>query len=243
MWIWLMSVLSLLGILLPTPVEGFASWLKCYVDLDPSEVIMNHKVRPAEDAKYLVYIEVQPLGRGDVWLSSSNNIASDSTDNGDKDNNFVSLPPPFPGTPLTLRVRLHLPSGFEGSQANGDVQFVIEAKTSIADAAAESVEFIQKGIMCDGKRAFSRKHNEAVLLQIDLDSHPDLEYVTLTAGWASGVEAVTLTPPLTLKPSTTTTTTATGTSSTTTETIPSRGTNTVPTKPVSYKVALGGAEL
>lgn len=177
-------VLLLLLVFAPIPSQGFASWLKCFVDLDPSEVIMFHKVVPATEARHEVYIEVQPYGRGDAWLSV------------DKQGDFLQLPAAFPNAPLTLRVRLHVPPALQSQ----DVQFIIEAKTSIADEAAESVEFIDKGLMCDGSRAFSRRHDEHVILQIDTNLHPDLEYVTLTAGWAADMEAVTLTPILTMKP-------------------------------------------
>lgn len=150
---------------------------------------MWQKVVPANDSKHQVRIEVQPYGFGDDWLSAP------VDDDGD-DDKTVQLPPAHPGNPLTLRVRLHVPPAL----AKEDVQFVVEVKTSTADAAAEAVEFIDRGVMCDGSRAFSRRHDEHVVLQIDTQLHPLLEYVALTAGWASDMEAVNLTPTLTLKP-------------------------------------------
>jgi len=180
--LWLTALLWLSS--LPSS-NGYASWLKCFVELDPSEVIMWNHVIPASNAQHPVHIEVQPYGFGEDWLSA------------DPDG-IVPLPAPHPGTPLTLRVRLHLPPELE--RGGDNVQFVMEAKTSTADAAAEAVEFIDKGVMCDGARAFSLRHKDPVILQIDLIAHPDLEYVTLTAAWAPGMEAVTLTPTLTLKP-------------------------------------------
>jgi hypothetical protein len=200
--------------LFSTPSLGFASWLKCYVDLDPSEVIMYQKVVPASDAAHVVGIEVQAFGHAeDVWWSSTTTATTStpSTDKDDDDNNnphtnTLPLPVPFPGTPLTLRVRLRLPPSLHPPPGDHppDIQFVVEATTSVSDAAAEAVEFIDKGVMCDGKRAFSRRHDEPVILQIDLNAHPELEYVTLVAGWASELEAVTLTPILTLIPARTT---------------------------------------
>jgi hypothetical protein len=172
-----------------TPSLGYAAWLKCFVELDPAEVIMWQKVITAEDSKHDVRIEVQPFGFGDEWLSSESNASDD-------DKAVVQLPPAHPGTPLTLRVRLHVPPALE----HEDVQFVMELKTSTADAAAEAVEFIDRGVMCDGSRAFSRRHDEHVVLQLDTELHPNLEYVTLTAIWAPGMEAVSLTRTLTLRP-------------------------------------------
>lgn len=167
---------------------GYASWLKCFVELDPTEVIMWQRIIPASNAEHDVRIEVQPFGFGNnEWLQ------------GDGDENLeLTLPAPHPGAPLTLRVRLQVPEALQREE----VQFVIEAKTSAADSAAEAVEFIDRGVMCDGSRAFSRRHDEHVILQLDLAAHPNLEYVQLTAAWAPGMEAVTLTPTLTLKPST-----------------------------------------
>ena len=207
--------------LFSNPSLGFASWLKCYVDLDPSEVIMYQKVVAASDAAHVVVIEVQAFGHDEnVWLSSSSTTAATSATgtNNDNDNdnnphmNTLTLPTPFPGTPLTLRVRLRIPPSLVGGDSQSqhpsppDIQYVVEATTSVSDAAAEVVEFIDRGVMCDGKRAFSRRHDEPVILQIDLNAHPELEYVTLVAGWATELEAVTLTPILTLIPARTTTT-------------------------------------
>jgi hypothetical protein len=192
------ALLLLLLLSTPTPSVSFASWLKCFVDLDPSEVIMFQKVVPASEAKHQVIIEVQPYGRGDEWLSATSTTTT-------TEDNIVQLPRAFPQTPLTLRVRLRIPPALQGQ----DIQFVIEAKTKVTapgdgaggeDVVGDSVEFIDRGVMCDGKRAFSRRHDEHVILQIDTNLNPNLEYVTLTAGWASEMEAVTLTPVLTLKP-------------------------------------------
>ena len=176
---------SVVLISLAAPSFSYASWLKCFIEMDPSEVIMWNKVVPASDSKHDVRIEVQPYGFGDNWLSAS---SEDGT---------VQLPPSHPEAPLTLKVRLAVPPALQRE----DVQFVIEAKTSAADMAAEAVEFIDRGVMCDGSRAFSRRHDEHVILQVHLASHPSLEYVALTAAWAPGMEAVTLTPTLILQPS------------------------------------------
>ena len=175
---------SIALISLAAPTLSYASWLKCFIELDPSEVIMWNKVLPASDSKHAVHIEVQPYGFGDTWLSAS---SEDGT---------LQLPPAHPEAPLTLKVRLAVPPALQRE----DVQFVMEAKTSAADVAAEAVEFIDRGVMCDGSRAFSRRHDEHVILQLQLASHPSLEYVALTAAWAPGMEAVTLTPTLILKP-------------------------------------------
>ncbi len=177
------QLLAVLLISLVFPALSYASWLKCFVELDPIEVIMWNKVVPASESEYSVKIEIQPYGYDDNWVSAS-------------DDGTLHLPPARSEAPLTLKVRLAVPPELQRQ----DVQFVIEAKTSTSDMAAEAVEFIDRGVMCDGSRAFSRRHNEYVILQLHTSLHPSLEYVTLTAGWASGMEAVTLTPTVTLKP-------------------------------------------
>lgn len=55
------AIVILLTLVILGTVEGFAAWLKCYVDLfDDSEVIMNNLIINSDDAKQTVTIEVQP---------------------------------------------------------------------------------------------------------------------------------------------------------------------------------------
>ena len=82
-------------------VDGYASWLRCFVELDESEVIMNYRVVKAESAKALVEIEVQPEGaEKDTWTTKT----------------FT-----YQG-PTTLKARLKVPD----DMADDEVQFVIE---------------------------------------------------------------------------------------------------------------------
>jgi hypothetical protein len=156
-----MMILSLLLLLVcfPHSVSGYASWLRCFIELDEEEVIMHHKIISAENSRETVTIQVQPYDGSTDWISDY----------------------ALPNHPTTVKVQLHIPSEL-GWQ---DVQFVIEAVNA---------EFIDRGVMCDGSRAFSRRHDEHVVLKIMDTSQP----VELTAAWAPGFEAVTLTPKLIL---------------------------------------------
>mmetsp|Transcript_14202 Transcript_14202/g.19871 ORF Transcript_14202/g.19871 Transcript_14202/m.19871 type:complete len:176 (-) Transcript_14202:218-745(-) len=49
--------------------HGYASWLKCYVELDETEIVMNHHIVPAHKADYTVDLEIKPEGYSD-WLTS-----------------------------------------------------------------------------------------------------------------------------------------------------------------------------
>lgn len=207
----LLNVIVLLLLLLllnPSPADAYASWLKCYVDLDPSEVIMFNKVIPSDRARHAIGIEVKPIS-SDNNNSNNNNNDDDSKWLSSKDvddNGILWLPTPSSSTSSSndgkhmLLVRLSVPSHLDVILS--ELQYVIEVKTSIADAAAEAVEFVKTRLMCDGKRGFSTEYNEPLWLQIDTQLHPTLGPIQLTAGWAFGVEAVTLTSTLTIQTTT-----------------------------------------
>jgi hypothetical protein len=83
------------------PVNGFAAWLKCYVDLtDDEEIIMNNRIIPAQDAPFDVSIQVK-FSQDDEWLSS------------------LSYPPDRPST-VTLRLKVPPELSHE------DVQYAME---------------------------------------------------------------------------------------------------------------------
>jgi hypothetical protein len=62
-------VLWVIFLALAPPVDAYASWLKCYVDLDDTEVVMNYKVRTHEDATHKVGIEVRKEGT-EEWTTN-----------------------------------------------------------------------------------------------------------------------------------------------------------------------------
>jgi hypothetical protein len=153
----------LLSLLLPLHVSSFASWLKCYVDLDETEVVMNNQILLPEQALHLVEIEVKFLeGDESEWTTAS-----------------LTYPD---NRPSTVQARLRIPEELEYK----DVQYVMETtEGGVFNPAA----------MCEGSRshASSRKH----VLVLDLSG--EQESVELWAGWATGHEAVTMTPRIVLQ--------------------------------------------
>lgn len=146
---------------------------------------MHHSIVSAEQAREKVFIEVQAYRR------ESDGGARDGASLWTSED-YLLHPRTSDGTldVTTLKVRLKVPP----TMAHEDVQFVVEAK-------GEGVKFIDLGVMCDGSRAFSRRHDEHVILQINSTggSGGSKDDVELVAGWASGHEAVKLTPMLTLR--------------------------------------------
>jgi hypothetical protein len=91
--------LLLLSLLFPWTTHGYASFLKCFVDLDETEVIMNRYVVPVKKSREYVTIEVQ-------------------TENGDWTSDFQ-----YSGSePTTIQARLQVPHELE----DDPVQFVME---------------------------------------------------------------------------------------------------------------------
>jgi hypothetical protein len=209
--------------------EAYASWLKCFIELDPEEIVMHHSMVPADEAREKVTIEVQPYyinenkDNGETDSSTASDTVAAPTSVEDEianDGKWISTEEyslvqhdgksASSSTTTTLKVRLRVPPNLQYE----DVQWVVEATTAKMATNADSdpspsANFIDLGVMCDGNRAFSRRHNEHVVLQID--DADDVDDIVLVAGWASGFEAVTLTPKmvLTRKPSSTTITTTT----------------------------------
>jgi hypothetical protein len=83
-----------------SPVSGYASWLKCYVDLDADEVIMNRHVNEVDNAPHLVTVEVRLEGT-EEWLDN------------------LTFPSDYR---TTIEVRLAVPPAL----IDEDVQFVVE---------------------------------------------------------------------------------------------------------------------
>lgn len=150
-------------LLLLDSTNGFAAWLKCYVDLlDDSEAIMYQPIVKSENAPHTVTIQVQPQ-QVDVWM---NEYSYDG--------------------PTVVDAKLLVPD-----ELRGDVQYVMEVVSG--DAA-----FVQP-VMCDGKRSHASGRGASVTLRIEGTS----EHVELLAGYATGLEAVTLTKTLRLTRSST----------------------------------------
>jgi hypothetical protein len=141
------------------PAAGFAAWLKCYVELDTDEIIMNYDVLPPEQAK-VPGVEIMGRESGtDEWIRESLTF--------EKEQSF--------------QLRLHVP---DDSLQN--VQYVMEVSAGARFVPAN---------MCEGRRTHAARHDTPVTLQVDGNS----DEVVVWAGWATGHEAVSLTPKLILK--------------------------------------------
>lgn len=140
--------------------SGFAAWLKCYVELDTDEIIMNYDVLPPEDAKVPGVVLVGRSSVTDEWKSESLTFEKEET----------------------FQFRLQVPDSLKSQ----NVQYVIET--------SEGALFSPSN-WCEGRRTHANRHDTSVTLQVDGSA----DEVFVWAGWATGHEAVTLTPKLVLK--------------------------------------------
>ena len=93
-----------------------------------------------------------------------------------------------------IEVRIRLPNETKKlfDSARKEVQWVLETSDETAEIVSSA--------MCEGRRGYSMRHDEVIIIKLnakDLKSK-DYEKVELVAGWATGHEAVTLTPSLSL---------------------------------------------
>jgi hypothetical protein len=157
-----LAAAALILLQLGSSVEGFAAWLKCYVDLqDDSEVIMNNHIVKSENAEHAVTIQVRPEG--------------DTSRDGWADHLVYEAGAGARTT--TIHAKLAVPAGLQGRQ----VQYVMEVVSGNATFLSPA--------MCGGKRAHGMRSNDPVVLQIEGTSdHVELvagfatghEAVTLT---------------------------------------------------------------
>jgi hypothetical protein len=185
--------------LFASTVDGYASWLKCFVDFDPEEIVMHHPMTLPQDSPHHVVLEVQPYGET-TWIVAEEytlpgkHYDSEGEPAGDKDSQAPTSTTSTV-TKHTLKVRLRVPHALELEE----VQYVVQVK-------GNGAVFMDLGVMCDGVRAFSRSYNEHVVLSINLTSstgsnstdHDD-DDIELLAGWASGYGPVALTRTMRIK--------------------------------------------
>ena len=152
-------------------VDSYAAWLKCFVELDPSEVIMNQYVVPFRNAEYDgIELEVRKEGEENEWTSKEY----------------------FHSEAHTIEVRLRLPQNVKKSfdEARREVQWVLEATPGATVTSSE---------LCDGRRGYAMRHDEVITLEIDSNKTISEKPVELVAGWAFGHSEVTLTPRMSLR--------------------------------------------
>jgi hypothetical protein len=105
--------LLLLSLLLPWTTHGFAAWTQCFIELDETEVIMNHRIVPVKYSREYVTIQVK-------------------TENGDWTSDFT-----YNGSgPTIIQARLQVPDELE----HDPVQFVIETTEGAVFTAPKMCE-------------------------------------------------------------------------------------------------------
>ncbi|KAG7353406.1 hypothetical protein IV203_002761 [Nitzschia inconspicua] len=187
---WMFCFLFIGTIILPSSVHGYASWLKCFLELDEEEIVMHHPMKPPQDAEYEVFLEIQPYGESTWTVADEYTLLTTSS----KDVTATSAT-----TIQSLKVRLRVPPALKLEE----VQYVVEVQGPHA-------VFVDLGVMCDGKRAFSRSYDEHVVLQINTTTtseendtttttDDDNNDIRLLAGWAHTYGPVSLTQAMTIK--------------------------------------------
>jgi hypothetical protein len=147
------------------PSHAYSAWLSCDVGLDESEVIMNYIVVAAEKARHPVEIEVQRVTEGEPETPEQ----------------WATTDLTFPsGSTTKWRARLRVPEAL----SYRTVQYAIE---SSSDAA-----LFVPSVTCQGRRSHSPRADAAVSFEIDGTTAGST--VELWAGYATGHEAVSLTP-------------------------------------------------
>jgi hypothetical protein len=145
--------------------QAYSAWLSCDVGLDESEVIMNYIVVTAEKARHPVEIEVQRVIEGEPETLEE----------------WATTDLTFPsGSTTKWRARLRVPEAL----SYRTVQYAIE---SSSDAA-----LFVPSVTCQGRRSHAPRADAAVSFEIDGTTAGST--VELWAGYATGHEAVSLTP-------------------------------------------------
>jgi hypothetical protein len=155
-------------------VHGYANWLKCYVDLDDTEVVMNKKIKSHENADHIVELQIQRVDKPGDWETSMVHFPANKVSSYE-----IKVKPPLPLTGTNMQFVVEYEAIFNkgGKSDNND--------------AAATFTFPK---MCKGKRSFARNYNEAV--QLEINGTPDS--VEIWGAWAIGFGQVSLTPRLIL---------------------------------------------
>eukprot|EP00523_Entomoneis_sp_CCMP467_P005445 CAMPEP_0168743370 /NCGR_PEP_ID=MMETSP0724-20121128/13542_1 /TAXON_ID=265536 /ORGANISM="Amphiprora sp., Strain CCMP467" /LENGTH=606 /DNA_ID=CAMNT_0008790999 /DNA_START=99 /DNA_END=1919 /DNA_ORIENTATION=- len=187
-------LLSLTLMMIPT-AHGFANYMlsdtNCLMDLDPSEVIMNHPVEAAvTDAPLQIQIDNLPP----TWKLGSTLLEPEEDPDAD-----LHPPPMRPilmsgggnddvTFPLSLKVRVHV----NDAAAAADFQYVLQLGGDSENDHDDGVHF-ESGSCDNEKRTAGRDGDVATLIFTKApDSSSGGTPIQLWGGWASGHEAVKL---------------------------------------------------
>jgi hypothetical protein len=128
--------LLIILLLQPWHTHSFASWLQCYVDLDDTEVVMNHQIRRPDEALYAgVEIEVKFIDSDDSeWTTTGLQYPAHR--------------------PSTVHARLRIPPA---ALDYTDVQYVME--TTVGGV-------FHPATMCEGSRSHASSRQHVLVLNI-----------------------------------------------------------------------------
>ena len=198
----ILLILCVIGNFLP--VSSFAAWMKCYHELEPEEVIMNHYIVPAENVdKTHVQIRVMEDENSRLLPMTRENDYDiimyeydDNTSSSHKDDDDEILK-------TKRKYVFQIGIDIDNDEELRDIQFVVDILTE------EGARFVKKNdhtksnsptpsyprskktplIQCKGKRGVGKHRDTRITIEID-DTVPEVEIV---AGWACEREAVKLT--------------------------------------------------
>lgn len=176
--------------LLIDKTHGFAnnlvdSTLGCMTELDPSEVIMNGSVKPAESSKF------PDIHLGVVTGEDHQYLHNESP--------FQYQPDPGTST-VTLTIVFMNTYSLDEFPEKNDLQFVIQLVDMSGGTPGISASFANGGtIGCEGNQRISARYKDNGG-EVQLQIHDPTVSFKLWAGWATGQQAVQLTPVLMLEP-------------------------------------------
>lgn len=192
---------------------GFAAWLKCNRRLEEDEIIMNNKVRKAQDdeaVRLAVYDEsgsrvdvssTDISGESIVWIESSDATSSKSYQirmdaasiEGLSDIQYVVETTPFDG--IHSPGRGSKPKPPESPFPAKKIPAVVSSSTVSPTPSSAFISASKGGgILCDGQRAHAR--GKASYVNYEYTTNKTQEIV---AGWSEYHGRVTLTPKVTFK--------------------------------------------
>jgi hypothetical protein len=158
--------------------NAFATWLQCYVDLDDTEIVMNHKILAPEDAPHIVHVQVRPA-------VADANAGAAGDDENDESEWMSTLEYPA-GAKTRIHAMIQPPPEATGADASRALQWVMET--------TDGATFLAPSAVCNGSRSNGANQKEFAVLEINGET----DTVQLWAAWAGGHEPVSLTPRITL---------------------------------------------
>lgn len=201
------ATIAIFILFLPSPISGFAAWLKCDRQLEADEVIMNNKVRHADEENDA------PLIKLAIYDESGNTRVDVPSDAGGA-GTIVWIETDV--THLSFKIGLDQSTSSDLS----DIQYVVESKPFHASPSPRSVPSPNVptinskhtsftgasgggGLLCNGKRAHARGKksyvNYTLVPKKGRNTDENGAIAEIWAGWSEYHGAVTLTPRIIFK--------------------------------------------